>query len=695
MKKLFLLLGLVVATGSVLAITPPKNSKQTTGIPSIKQLTTPPIYIKDLNINQKSIESPSAVTYQRITTPENSIFNLTNRDVSPIAYDPLTKSYWVASMTRVFNTNNTFAGSRGSIHRLRNGNVLWDSITVLHEPNVRGVFYPSIGIINPTKSTDINGVMAFYGGQLYKNQGSWSTVGGYFNVASYNPTAPYLDNLLFDEEFTVTVPNDLQTSQNWSITTMIGTESQSAKSGLFAAGLLDPNPNQQFGYYGFFGINEDGSEFVNSIPRAWDITKFLPSTAIGSTFQTPPHLDTDLLGNVYMAANNVPPGSDLANEINARRPFVSKSTDYGNTWTEFNICSKDAFKEYAVLNGATELVINQSPFDNINGFVVYGDDKYSFFTRAQLFNDNGAGGLTAGAIGIYEINFENNKWSVYKVTDLNSTNFSVLQYNNSLTQANVPQVGPIFQLVTHRLGNEIQASKTADGQHIVLKWIDANPNLIDIISPPNSTNIRVLQENLQTGQDEFVALVVDTVDVTDVFASSRPVNSKQWSNKVNVTNDKVFNHSTFMPKIVESLDKIAFISARVGEFTTSTNPVLRLPSLVNRITLGINYILSYSTFNLQTVSAGNEKPMEVTINNVYPSIASNQASIEFVSPVEVTTSIEITNINGEVVKTIFNGVSNVGQNLVGFTVNDMPNGVYFVTVKTGGNVQTSKFTVLK
>jgi hypothetical protein len=150
-----------------------------------------------------------------------------------------------------------------------------------------------------------------------------------------------------------------------------------------------------------------------------------------------------------------------------------------------------------------------------------------------------------------------------------------------------------------------------------------------------------------------------------------------------------------MPPVSESLSDLMLFSPRILQNFNTNFPALQRESVKNRLTWGHYYRSTVAKFALDGTSAGNEKPMEVTINNVYPSIASNQASIEFVSPVEVATSIEITNINGEVVKTIFNGVSNVGQNLIGFTVNDMPNGVYFVTVKTGGTVQTSKFTVLK
>lgn len=686
MKKLFLLLGLVVATGSVLAITPPKNSKQTPRIPTVKQLTTQPNNDVLFSNIQKTVETPSAVTYTPMGWGEFSSNFAVGANTSPFAYDPASKSYYAVGMYRIF-TNNVFQGARTYLYRLQNGRVLWDSITMMNQPNIVGGFYPSVGVINPSNSTDAKDVsVLFYNTAIRPGGANWTFQGGKFMMGTIEASAPYTKDLIIDEEFQ-NVDNTFGTTQNWQIAKVNGTANGAQNQALYTFGTLSPATGQQFGYYGFFGINEDGSEYQNRIPQQWNITNFTPSTSLDRSFQSGLEIDTDPLGNVYAACFNLPVASGQT--FSARVPMVSKSTNFGATWSDFIICPEDKMKEFAVLNGFVELATSRvSPYQK-NSFVVYGNDKYSFFFRGELLSEPTAGQFQVEKTAIFEAKYDEGNWTISQVAELRQTGLAVFERDLDNQQA------VVFTIETHDLGNEVQVSKTKDGQNLIVKWIDENPNRIEILNPPVANFFQRIEENPAGGDPLKIFQTVDTVDVTDVYACYRNVNSNNWSTPVNITDDNVWNHSTWLPPVSESLGDLMLFSPRILQNFNTQFPALQRESVKNRITLGVDYRTTVAKFSLDGTSAGNEKPMEVTINNVYPSIASNQASIEFVSPVEVTTSIEITNINGEVVKTIFNGVSNVGQNLVGFTVNDMPNGVYFVTVKTGGNVQTSKFTVLK
>lgn len=688
MKKLFLLLGLVAATGSVLAITPPKNSKQTPRTPSIKQLTTPPSNDILLSNIQKTVETPSAVTYTPMGWGDFSSTWTVGANTSPFAYDPASKSYYATGMLRIF-TNNVFQGARTSLYRLQNGRVLWDSISMLNQPGVVGGFYPSVGVINPTSSTDAKDVsVLFYNTAIKPAGANWTFQGGKFMMGTIAASAPFAKDLIVDEEFQ-NVDNTFGTTQAWQLAKVNGTANGSQKQALYTVGTLSPATGQQFGYYGFLGINDDGSEFQNRIPQQWNITNFRPSTTLDRSFQSPLEIDTDPLGNVYAACFNLPVAS--GNSFTARVPMVSKSTNFGADWSEFIICPEDKLKEFAVINGFADLGTSSvSPFQK-NAFVVYGDNKYSFFFRASFLRESQTtpGSFEIAKNSIIEARYNGSDWSIHLIADLVQTGLVVFERDLDNTQA------VVFTIESHDLGNELQASKTKDGQNIILKWIDVNPNRIEILNPPVTNFFQTIEENPAGGDPLKIFQTVDTVDVTDVYCSYRNVNSGNWISPINVTDDNVWNHSTWLPPVSESLSDCMLFSPRVLQNFNTNFPALQRESVKNRLTFGVEYRSTVAKFALDGTSAGNEKPMEVTINNVYPSIASNQASIEFVSPFEVATSIEVTNINGEVVKTIFNGVSTVGQNLVGFTVNDMPNGVYFVTVKTGASVQTSKFTVLK
>lgn len=688
MKKLLLLLGIVAATGSVSAITTPKNEKHTPKVPSIEQLTTPPSNNFSIYGTQKSVETPSALTYTPMGYGEFSTNFSIGANVSPFAYDPASKSYYVAAMYRTF-TNNVFQGARTTLYRLQTNKFLWDSVSMLNQPGVVGGFYPALGVINPTKSSDAKDVSVFfYSTAIKPNGANWTFQGGVFKMGTVASTAPFAKELLVDEEFQ-NVPNTFGTNQSWQIARVAGTSNDATKQALYSVGTLSPATGLQFGYYGFFGINEDGSEFQNKIPDQWNITNFRASTTLERSFQSPLEIDTDPLGNVYSACLNLPVASQDGS-FSTRVPMVSKSTDYGATWSNFVICPEDKFKEFAVVNGFVELATSRvSPYQK-NAFVVYGDDKYSFFLRVEYLSEPTAGQFQVEKAGIVEARYDAGNWTIHAVADIRQT--GLVTFNRDLDQ----QQAVIFTIEAHDLGNELQASKTKDGQNIILKWIDVNPNRIEIITPPVTNFFQEIFNNPATGQDEKRFVTVDTVDVSDVYCTYRNVNSGSWSNPiVNITDDNIWNHSTWIPPICESLTEMALLSPRVlGSFNVQF-PALQFASVTNRLTSGVDYRHTFSRFNLLTTSAGEEKPIEVSIDNVYPSIASNQASLEFTSPVEVPTTIEVTNINGEVVKTIFNGVATVGQNLVGFTVNELPNGVYFATVKTGGTVKTSKFTVLK
>jgi hypothetical protein len=686
MKKLLLLLGIVAATGSLSAITTPKNEKHTPRVPSVEQLTAPPIYNSNLIGSQKEVETPSAVTYNPVGWGEyGTIFSI-GANGSPFAYDPASKSYYAAGMFRVFNP--AFAGSRTTLYRLQNGKVLWDSISMLDKPGVVGGFYPALGVINPTKSTDAKDVsVLFYSPALKPLGQSWNFQGGVFLMGNVSSSAPFSKEFIIDEEFE-NVSNSFGTIQNWSVSRITGTSNDAPKQAIYKVGTLSPATGLQYGYYGFFGINDDGSEYQNKIPDQWNITNFRASTAVNSSFQAPMEIDTDPLGNVYAACFNFPVASGQT--FTARVPMVSKSTDYGATWSNFVICPEDKLKEYAILNGYADMGTSTISSYQKNAFVVYGDDKYSFFFRASLLSEPTPGQFSIEKNSIMEARYDAGNWTIHLVADIVQTGLVSFERDPDRNPA------VVFTLQSHPLGNELQASKTKDGQNIILKWIDANPNRLEIISPPATSVFQEIFNNPQTGQDEKRFVTVDSLDVTDVFCSYRNVSSGGWSSARNITDDNIWNHSTWIPPIVESLEDMALFSPIISTNPYPTIPAFNFASARNRITIGsFGFRTTFARFNLLTSSAGEEKPMEVSIDNVYPSIASNQASLEFTSPVEVPTTIEVTNINGEVVKTIFNGVSNVGQNLVGFTVNELPNGVYFATVKTGGTVKTSKFTVLK
>ena len=108
---------------------------------------------------------------------------------------------------------------------------------------------------------------------------------------------------------------------------------------------------------------------------------------------------------------------------------------------------------------------------------------------------------------------------------------------------------PIFQQIdatsgsltndTSSRGNEIQVARTLDGKHLVAKWIDFVPYMIDD------------QET----------------QVSDIFVSVYDIEKGTWSEKRNVTRDNEFDKLTWLPQTLPNIKEIPVLSI----VTNSTN----------------------------------------------------------------------------------------------------------------------------
>jgi PKD repeat protein len=84
---------------------------------------------------------------------------------------------------------------------------------------------------------------------------------------------------------------------------------------------------------------------------------------------------------------------------------------------------------------------------------------------------------------------------------------------------------------------------------------------------------------------------------------------------------------------------------------------------------------------------------EVVVNNsvsIYPNPTSNNSTLEFFSTIEENGLVEIYDLVGKKVKSIYNGPIKKGLNQFELEVMDIPTGVYFVKIKTSSGVLTKK-----
>lgn len=118
-------------------------------------------------------------------------------------------------------------------------------------------------------------------------------------------------------------------------------------------------------------------------------------------------LDVDDQGAVYAGVCNFfqPNVGD-----GDRVPGVSKSEDYGVTWSEFQPMPVSTLNDYYITWGGTQgfiaLAYDQNPM------VVLGPDEYSIFTRVAILS-----GQNLIAAHIIEANYSGGLWSINKVAD--------------------------------------------------------------------------------------------------------------------------------------------------------------------------------------------------------------------------------------------------------------------------------------
>ena len=88
-------------------------------------------------------------------------------------------------------------------------------------------------------------------------------------------------------------------------------------------------------------------------------------------------------------------------------------------------------------------------------------------------------------------------------------------------------------------------------------------------------------------------------------------------------------------------------------------------------------------------------PSEFAITNAYPNPFNPEIKISYYLPNESDVSVDIYNINGQLVQNIFSAFNQLGTAEVVWNANEHSSGVYFVAVKSAQGTLTQKITLVK
>lgn len=613
------------------------------------------------DLSKTSGEIPQA-TYRTITSVIDGGFTLFNF-IDPFTYDPASNALILALTNYTADNTGTLVGTINIFYSLNNGST-WSSKTIFNQTGQVPVF-PSVGFWNPSNSTNINNLSFFVYTPFARRDltGNYPWQGGLFTISqpSGNESADFL------------YPGNNSGYTWWAGRVKAHTTSDGSFA--YVAGMLRQasQGSAQYGQYGYTNFSLNDLDFLSQgTPDQWSLNRFRQSTDINSTYNSGILLDVDNNGTVYAAVLNYFKPNDQ--DANARVPGISKSTDYGQTWSEFEPMPVSAFVDYAQSYGGiapSNLALISGPY-YANAFVVTGVNQYSFFTRFLVWQDEN----TISAAHIVECFYQDGLWTVRKVSDF----FGYAQYISDVAPG---QNQSKDSLMISFLGQELQASKTADGQYIVLKWLDY-VNTYVTFNPP-----------FQLNPEQSI----DTLLTNDVFLAYRPVAGYNWSEPLNATDDTLYNKCTFIPNPAPSISNLPIVqlNTRRIQYTDPNNPRNSYPRFIQQMIVDYPQDVVVTSANLLVNAVEKEENLNLPFQlmEVAPNPVNGFVDLKFTLDRPMNVKFELIDLYGNVVKTLYKGAVANGLHSVVLNTENYPIGTYFYRLEAEGKMAVKKLVILR
>lgn len=664
MKNIFAII-LVIAILPLSLVSKP--DKQLSDLNHQKKPQTPPtsFILKDYPpvSTGKTSDLPQKVNYKIIDFVDDANFSF-NYGVTPFVYDPISNSMIIVLSHRYVPENaERFSDSLYLLYSNNDGGSWNKKLLQLST----GVLYmnSSLATVNPgNESYNFNDL-------------------DHFVVSRYMPYNPLENNYSADGSYYLyKLGDDIQSwnsdklptsTQQWGFSKLASFSSPNSQMA-YRYGVLTPNEGYQYGHYGFgsFDFLTEGDN--NTIPTAWDITKYRPSEHIGSSYNNKMYLDTDEDGVIYAAVSNM-----FANDPDNRTVGISRSADNGNTWLEFEkmpISLLDNYCASETESGAYGVLIAYEE----DGFAVTGEDEFSYVCKVRILNSARNAIIGQHLIEMYK---QNETWGIRKVADYGWFSEQGFSYSPLVVFDHNPDRNSntfMDSLDENSRGMEIQLSKTADGQYIIAKWLDWN------VDRPIDVNYKLLN-----GEN------IGSLYTTDIYMAYRRVDEDQWSAARNVTDDDFYNKLTFIPSVVPSINNIPLLSLHTVEITNTQYPRYGYPPILNQMLVDQNVpqYIAYSNVS-DLLGVENESPVKnFALNDVYPNPVTSNAEISFTLDKPAISKLELYNSLGERVLLLQEGFLSSGTHAVNVNTSNLTSGVYYYTLTVEGKTATKILCLTK
>ncbi len=391
----------------------------------------------------------------------------------------------------------------------------------------------------------------------------------------------------------------------------------------------------------------DFDKWTEVIPPQWEANKFKVPVSTEDSVRTSAIAGFKFAndGNLYMAAY-----ANFANHPLNRFFFgVSKSTDLGKTWSDFDIAPAELFDSYLQQYGLSIEVVTWS----LPQFVPLGNDDYSFLVNINEDTTRTFRLYSDALHQLVEVYKQSGIWGVRKITDLTGY---VLAY-----------VAPTG---SNQLGEESQLVQTEDGKYLLAKWVD----FVDV----------VIQDTLYKNA------------TTDIFVAVRPIKSNIWTSIKNITNSLDFDRITWVPdKIPSNMTNIPIIKlesipipgqdpteARLRQRMLDTVPQYVMLGFFDAADILSSEERSYTTSDIYNL-------------NVYPNPADGVGYIEFFTESPVSLSVDLYDVFGRKIMNLFKGNTFSGIQSIPFKTLGLSSGTYYVVLESNGNKYSKQINILK
>lgn len=666
---------LLVATFAASAVISVAQKPATT---SVNPASSVPMTLTPADImpqgSMKAEESTQGVIFKRIfTTDVRSQFHYwpfgtISNDI--FKYDAKSGTLNLARNKATFDLQNQIAGVELGVVRSADNGASWNFDVVV---NSTDIFFgmPVLGWVNPDDLSDpaeypvmIYGIRYPMPALNYGGTSMWNRTpaGGAYELPLNDQSRP-------------------GAGYEFQFGDVLGDNTSGA---VHLAGTLNPDDGVQYGAYGYFNFNLVVEDFgqVPTIPASWGLDKWRPSTVVNSSFNAPMALGNDKNGSLYAVFNNIP-----AEDQEARSVQVSKSTDQGKTWSNPVSMPSNLLGQYAQATGGDiafqpSVTDFNTPYDG-GSLVVWGPDQFSYFYRlatGQTNPDNPSQIDTVLSFNIAEAKYDKGTWSLTRVAELNSYGHYMVSVQDSISQA----IGaPAIRVIANGRGHELQSAVTADGNNLVVKWVDINPE-----RPREFSGVRVFT-GPTNGIYTEVEPITQTFD-TDIFIASRSTTSNSWSAVKNVTDDDDMAFRTYMPDVVKSVDDIALLrmlGTGLGQITSL------LPKPLSQLVYDSQSSIDFGT--TAVVSVEQEQDYAFSMASITPNPVSGSAQVSFTLDNASTVAVEIYNMLGAQVGSVAAQQLPAGVHGVNVDASTFAAGTYNVALVVNGTRMMKPFVVVR